>query len=102
MDAHTPFQIDGNFGGTAGIAEMLLQSTATDITFLPALPQQWKDGSFTGLRTRCGVTADAEWRSGKVTAIRLYPTADGNITVFANGNVIPVEIQSGKTVTIEP
>ena len=102
MDAHTPFQIDGNFGGTAGIAEMLLQSTATDITFLPALPQQWKDGSFTGLRTRCGVTVDAEWRSGKVTAIRLYPTADGDISILANGNVIPVEIQSGKTVTIEP
>ncbi|MDE5784694.1 MAG: glycoside hydrolase family 95 protein [Prevotella sp.] len=101
LDAHTPFQIDGNFGGTAGITEMLLQSTPTDIALLPALPKQWKDGSFSGLRTRCGVTVDAEWHSGKVTTIRLYPISDGDISVRANGNVMPVKLQSGKTIILE-
>lgn len=101
LDAHTPFQIDGNFGGTPGIAEMLLQSTSTDFTLLPALPEQWKDGSFTGLRTRCGVTVDAEWHYGKVSTIRLHPILDGHITMNVNGNKISVEIQSGKTITME-
>ncbi len=101
LDAHTPFQIDGNFGGSAGIAEILLQSTPTDISLLPALPEQWKDGSFSGLRTRCGVTVDAEWRSGKVTTIRLYPISDGDIFVHTNGNTIPLEIKCGKMITLD-
>ncbi|MDE7418811.1 MAG: glycoside hydrolase N-terminal domain-containing protein [Muribaculaceae bacterium] len=101
LDAHTPFQIDGNFGGTAGITEMLLQSSPTDITLLPALPEQWKDGSFSGLRTRCGVAIDAEWHSGKVKTIRLYPISDGDISLRANGNVMPVKLQSGKTIILE-
>ena len=101
MDAHTPFQIDGNFGGTAGIAEMLLQSTPTDLTLLPALPEQWNNGSFTGLRTRCGVTIDAEWHSGKIKTIRLDPIIDGHINLNVNGYRIPVEIQSGKAIILE-
>lgn len=104
FDAHPPFQIDGNFGGTAGVCEMILQSRLNildkvkyEIELLPALPEQWKDGSVEGICARGGFEVSMTWKDGRVSAARIHSKKGGKVRVIYNGTEKVLQINKGKT-----
>ena len=102
FDDHPPFQIDGNFGATAGMAELLLQSHDGIIDLLPALPPGWKNGAVTGLRARGGVTVSLRWADGKLTEARLTADQDGPHRVrVPGGKISEITLVGGVETSLE-
>ena len=100
LDNHPPFQIDGNFGATAGITEMLLQSNEERTVLLPALPKEWSEGSVTGL---CGVGAVAynlSWKDGGLEEVTLLPKYDTELTLLYKGIRRTISLKSNIAVTL--
>lgn len=84
LDAHPPFQIDGNFGGVSGMIEMLLQSHDGVLHIFPALPDEWSEGKVTGLKARGGFTIDLQWKNGKITELKINSALGGNCRVLVH------------------
>jgi len=101
LDSHPPFQIDGNFGATAAIAEMLLQSHEDVIRILPALPDEWHTGSFKGLMARGGIEVSAEWKNMTVTSVKLKTKYDAEVKLLYNGKTREVTLKSGSETEIK-
>jgi alpha-L-fucosidase 2 len=109
FDDHPPFQIDGNFGAAAAIAEMLLQSHGmheglTEISLLPALPKAWPTGSVRGLRARGGYLVDISWRDGRLSGGTITATRDGAFALRLSGveAVARHELKAGKPLAVVP
>jgi alpha-L-fucosidase 2 len=94
FDAHPPFQIDGNFGATAGITEMLLQSHDGQISLLPALPAAWQTGSIKGIKARGNFTIEINWKDGKLVQSKIYAALGGNCRLRTTHPVKVVETPS--------
>ncbi len=94
FDAHPPFQIDGNFGGAAGIMEMLLQSWGGEVILLPALPSMWKAGRARGLKARGGLTLDFAWRDGRLAALAIAGPPGASVRLRVRGKAEDVTLDA--------
>jgi len=101
FDAHPPFQIDGNFGGAAAMAEMLMQSRGDEILLLPALPSAWPSGSVTGLRARGQCRVDLSWRDGKLAKVTLTGGLAGRRIVRLGDRRVTVALKPGRPVHLQ-
>lgn len=99
-DTHPPFQIDGNFGGTAGVTEMLLQSHAGCLHLLPALPDAWSGGSISGLRARGAFEVSLEWQGGRLVEARIVSLAGESCKVLYGKQELQFSTKKGKTYTL--
>jgi alpha-L-fucosidase 2 len=102
LDDHPPFQIDGSFGGAAGICEMLLQShppasrVPGEIVLLPALPPSWSEGEFSGWKARGGVEVSARWSHGTLTSLRLLSATDQQVRVRCGSQQVLASLRAGE------
>ena len=105
FDAHPPFQIDGNFGGVAGVCEMLMQSSMVNgqwsIELLPAIPETWSEGSVSGLCARGGYELAFEWKGGKVRDCTIKARRNGSVTLIYNGQQKTVKLKAGQAQNIK-
>ncbi|MDT7838589.1 glycoside hydrolase family 95 protein [Aquabacterium sp. OR-4] len=92
LDAHPPFQIDGNFGGAAGILEMLLQSWGGELHLLPALPRAWPSGHLHGARARGGLVVDLDWAAGRLVSVRLQGPPQSGVTLRHGGRLLRLRL----------
>ena len=100
FDAHPPFQIDGNFGGTAAIAEMLVQSRGDEIHLLPALPRAWPSGRISGLRARGSCRVDLAWQHGALHHATLTATVPGERTVRLSDRRTAIRLEANRAVRL--
>ena len=105
MDAHPPFQIDGNFGGTAGVCEMLMQSSSVNgrwqIELLPALPQTWSEGKVSGLCARGGFEVSFEWKGGMVRQAEIKARKTSTVTLLYNNQQKTLKLKAGQTLPVK-